>query len=78
MDYEVKDIALENSLRADGSRGTLKNEVILQRLLSLGRVDAALERLVDGSFGHCAMCDENIELERLIKDPTLTRCAMCA
>jgi len=40
-------------------------------------VDAALERLEDGSFGVCEECDDPIETERLIADPMTRVCLGC-
>ncbi len=40
----------------------------------LDEVDAALGRLVDGSYGMCATCDERIDDERLAEIPTTGSC----
>lgn len=45
---------------------------------SLGRIEAALRRCDDGSFGFCMDCDEPIDPRRLNLDPTATRCIRCA
>lgn len=44
----------------------------LDRLL--GEVDAAIERLENGSLGVCELCHESIEPERLIADPLARFC----
>ncbi len=44
----------------------------LSRLL--GEVDAALERMEDGTFGICEACHESIEADRLAIDPLLRFC----
>lgn len=51
------------SRTADGSLTALLNEV-----------DAALERIRDGSFGICEECHETVEEERLIADPLVRLC----
>jgi phosphoserine phosphatase RsbU/P len=40
----------------------------------LGEVDAALERMRDGSFGICEECHDTVEQERLIADPLVRLC----
>jgi DnaK suppressor protein len=41
---------------------------------ALDEVDAALGRLVDGSYGSCAECGERIADERLASTPTVASC----
>ncbi len=43
----------------------------------LQRIDAALQRLGDGSYGTCADCGESIGDARLRAEPTALRCAAC-
>ena len=42
------------------------------------RIDAALARIEDASFGECARCGEPIDPRRLDADPTATLCLGCA
>lgn len=44
----------------------------------LARVDEALNRLHDGSYGRCARCDRAIEVERLQSLPWTELCSSCA
>lgn len=46
--------------------------------LELARIDAALRRLDEGSFGECLDCGEAISEGRLEANPTATRCVDCA
>jgi DnaK suppressor protein len=46
--------------------------------LALRRIDAALRRCDDGSYGHCLGCDEPIDPRRLELDPAATLCIACA
>jgi RNA polymerase-binding transcription factor DksA len=41
-------------------------------------IDAALERISDGSYGICDVCGKSIPAERLQALPFATRCAACA
>jgi RNA polymerase-binding transcription factor DksA len=61
---------------------------ILERELALSAVkrarkavadiDAALERIADGTFGTCEVCGEAIAPARLAAIPYARRCATCA
>lgn len=44
----------------------------------LRRIDAALERIEDGSYGTCAKCGDPISDERLSAVPTAALCRNCA
>ena len=44
----------------------------------LGRVEAALERIGDGSFGRCLQCDSTIAKTRLNAIPYTPVCIKCA
>lgn len=43
----------------------------------LARVEAALARIADGSYGQCRECGEPIGLARLSANPAAERCAGC-
>ena len=49
-----------------------------RRRQELERIDAALARIADGSFGECLVCGELIATKRLELDPAATRCIDCA
>src|SRR5262245_35868367 len=44
----------------------------------LGQVEAALERIANGSYGICENCDEPIDPERLDALPYATTCLSCS
>ena len=44
----------------------------------LRRIDGALKRIVDGSFGQCLECGEAIAPGRLALDPAAIHCIDCA
>ena len=44
----------------------------------LQRIDAALKRIEDGSYGECLECDEPIPPRRLEIDPAVALCVSCA
>jgi len=41
------------------------------------KIDEALKRIEDGSFGECEACGEDIEIKRLEARPTATLCVSC-
>ena len=43
----------------------------------LRRIDGALVRLKDGSYGQCEDCDQSIAAARLEAEPTASRCIAC-
>lgn len=49
-----------------------------RRLQEIARLDAALKRIADESFGECLACGEWIVQQRLILDPGATLCIECA
>ncbi|WP_415236652.1 TraR/DksA family transcriptional regulator [Sneathiella sp.] len=62
--------ALQNQAMAQDTVRRRKNE--------LTRIDAALQRLVDGDYGYCVTCDEEISEKRLSLDPSTPVCIECA
>lgn len=45
--------------------------------LRLREIDAALERIADGTFGRCSECGERIPESRLAANPLAARCIPC-
>lgn len=43
----------------------------------LAAVQAALRRIADGSYGQCEDCDREIGRERLLAQPSASRCLPC-
>ena len=43
----------------------------------MSKIDAALERIADGTFGTCEVCEEPIEARRLEARPVSTLCLSC-
>lgn len=48
-----------------------------REVLYLKKVEEALERIEEGTFGLCTECEEPIELKRLEARPTATHCVSC-
>jgi DnaK suppressor protein len=56
----------------------LAQETDRRRQAELKRIAFALARLDDGEFGHCAVCGDEIAVERLRMDPAVATCIECA
>ena len=49
-----------------------------RRQLALQRIDSALKRIEADDYGYCAVCDEQIMVDRLEADPAALLCIGCA
>ena len=49
-----------------------------RRLEAIARIDRALARIADGSYGECTACGEPIAAKRLELDPAIPTCIACA
>jgi DnaK suppressor protein len=61
----------------DRASGAVQAAEADRDLAELQRVDAALQRLADGSYGRCTDCSEPIDVRRLQAQPSAARCARC-
>ena len=65
--------------RMDALQGqAMAQESLRRQQIERVRIDAALRRLEDGSYGECHECGEPIGDGRLGADPTATHCVACA
>ena len=65
------DVELSDALDAVDMAQALRDDAELKR------IDAALARLRDGSYGQCADCGDDIGAARLHAEPTALRCTEC-
>ncbi len=64
--------------RMDAMQGqAMQLETERRRKAERQRIEAALQRIDDGDFGYCAVCEEDIALKRLEHDPSVTTCIDC-
>ena len=49
-----------------------------RRQLKLINIESAFQRINSGEYGYCLSCDEDIDIRRLMVDPTNTHCIKCA
>ena len=52
-------------------------EVIVHAHNRIEKIDAALQRISDGSYGICVECEEEIREGRLLVTPWAERCILC-
>jgi DnaK suppressor protein len=55
----------------------LDNAELLRDLNELREVEAALQRVEDGSYGTCIDCGKDIDVARLHAQPSARRCIAC-
>ena len=48
-----------------------------RRQHQLLKIEGALSRIKSGEYGYCFVCGEAIVAQRLVADPTSTRCIAC-
>lgn len=58
-----------------GQQMELENARRKQHLLQV--IEGALLRINNDEYGSCFVCGESIDLNRLMLDPTVTRCILC-
>ena len=52
-------------------------EYARRRQQQLQKIEGALRRVDSGGYGYCFVCGEEIDVRRLLIDPTSTRCMKC-
>ena len=50
----------------------------LRRETELRKVEAAIKRLKKGEYGWCTICGDQVEEGRLLLDPAIPTCLICA
>ncbi len=56
----------------------MAQEEVRRRQHQLVKVEGALRRIESDEYGECFICEEEIDVRRLMFDPTNTRCIVCA
>lgn len=74
----VEDLGREEDDNAEEMEEKEANQGLINVLNdNLKEVDAALERMEEGTYGHCGNCNEEIPVERLRAYPAATSCVKC-
>lgn len=74
-DAPMRKQLIDRRSRLERARNISPEDPQVERLL--GEVDAALERMEQGTYGLCETCQGIIEPERLMADPLVHFCLDC-
>lgn len=75
---ELDQTSIGRLSRMDALQGqAMQLETERRRGIERIRIEAALERIEDGNFGFCTVCDEDIAIKRLENDPSVPNCIDC-
>lgn len=81
-DEAVRDLQIGNDGFADSAQATEERSALLGKIEvarhRVQQIDAALERMEDGSYGRCISCGEQIAPARLEVRPLSVTCVACA
>jgi len=69
-----EDLSDETDLASSLINQQLSCAIRDREFVKLRRIDAALERVADGTYGHCMECEEEIGLKRLENQPWAELC----
>lgn len=69
-----EDLADETDLASSLIQQQLNCTIRDREYAKLRRIDAALEKIADGTYGHCEECDEEINSKRLENQPWAELC----
>jgi DnaK suppressor protein len=69
-----EDLSDETDLASSLIQQQLNCTIRDREFAKLRKIDAALERIEDGTFGHCEECEEEIGLKRLENQPWAELC----
>lgn len=68
----------QQAVQPDAIQGPqMAQETLRRRAQDLARIDAALQRIANGSYGRCVQCAEEIDQRRLEINPSATHCDQC-
>jgi len=78
-DFHVQadDLFDETDLTSSELETSMRMRLRNREALFIKKIDEALARIEEGSFGECESCGENIEAKRLEARPTTTMCVGC-
>lgn len=72
-----EDMMDEADLTSSEMESNMRMRLRNREALFMKKVDEALDRIAQGTFGECDCCGEDIELRRLEARPTATLCVGC-
>jgi DnaK suppressor protein len=77
LNISTDDLPDEADLAASEISQSLTFELRNRERLMIAKIDTALSKIQDGSFGECESCEEPIQKKRLEARPFCTLCVSC-
>lgn len=77
LNISTDDLPDEADLAASEINQSLTFELRNRERVMIAKINTALRRIQDGSFGECESCEEKIEKRRLEARPFSTLCVSC-
>lgn len=79
QDFQIQadDLLDEADMTSSELETSMRMRLRSREALFLKKINEALGRIIDGSFGICVSCEDEIELRRLEARPTATHCVHC-
>jgi DnaK suppressor protein len=77
LNISSDDLPDEADLAASEIQQSLLLKQRNQERMRIAKIDTALRKIEDGSFGLCENCDEAIHPGRLLANPASTHCVIC-
>jgi DnaK suppressor protein len=71
------DMLDETDMTSTETEQSMRMRLRNREALFLKKIDEALDRIAQGTFGECQSCNEDIEFRRLEARPTATLCVGC-
>ncbi len=77
LNISTDDLPDEADLAASEINQSLTFELRNRERMMISKINTALQRIQDGTFGECEFCEEQIEKRRLEARPFSTLCVSC-
>ena len=77
FNLKSEDLLDETDLATSANEQSMRMRLRNREALYLKKIDEALRRISEGTFGECESCSEEIEERRLQVRPTTTLCLNC-
>lgn len=77
LNLPEEDLADEMDLTSSELEQSMRIRLRNRETLYLKKIEQALDRIKEGSYGECVGCGDTIEVRRLEVRPTTTHCVTC-
>ena len=73
----MESYADELDVASQDSQAVVQKRLLERQASYLKRIDAALEKISDGTYGECEQCGDKIAPKRLLARPVALLCILC-